>query len=166
LERAGRKHNLRRRDAPVLELDYELIAVTGELRCRSAKAYRQVEVRCIPLDVPEYLVARRVSVRIARELQPRQAVVRARREQRERLPAVTPSRRDILLALEDQKVAVPLSEVVADSETGLTAADYDDVVMGAAAKHGGHRCGPGARGRESVEASWFLLLVVTAEGGP
>jgi hypothetical protein len=129
LERAGRKHNLVRRDRPVLELDDESIAVTPKARRRSAKAYRQVEVRCVPLEVREHLLACRVTVRIAREVKPRQAVVRARREQRERLPAIAPSRRDIVVALEDQKVAPLLHEVVADGETCLAAADHDDVVM-------------------------------------
>src|SRR4051794_22254366 len=75
-------------------------------------------------EVGQHIVPTGMAVRIAGKGEAGQAVVPHRREQLERIPALTPRGRRLLSRFKDHEVARPLREEVADRQPGLTTTDH------------------------------------------
>ena len=128
LERACGHDDLIGQDPLLARLEHERVALPCQRADRARERDRQLEVRGVPLEVGDDLVARRVSVRVAGEGEPRQRVVAARREEDERVPAAPPGGTDGVRGFDDHEPSALLGEKVPDGEAGLARADHDDVV--------------------------------------
>jgi hypothetical protein len=127
LERPGGDDDLVGLDAAVAEVDDEPTVLRRQRPRDGAGLDRQRERRRVVLQVGDDLVPGRIPVGIAREVEPREGVVAARREEDERLPAVTPGRAHAVAGLENREPSALSCEVVADRETRLAAADHGDL---------------------------------------
>ena len=112
------------------ELDDEAAAVTCPHGLHAAvELDRQLEPSRVVGEVGDDVVAPRVAVGVAWEVEPGQAVVAHGREQPQRVPAAPPRRGRLAGRFEDGEPPALLGEVVADRQAGLAAADDDDVVV-------------------------------------
>ena len=143
LEGTRRDDHLLRLDRVVAEVDDEPIALIRQRADGGVQPDRESEPLDVPLGVGDDLVARRVPVRVAGEVEAGQAVVATRREERERVPALPPGGGDCVRAVEDDEPSSGQGEEVADREARLARADHDDVELLArrviAAPHRGGR---------------------------
>src|SRR5205814_210917 len=130
LEGTGGHHDLVCRDRRSIELEAEA-SVVAELEPLelAVQLDRQLEGLRVALEVGDHFIASRVPIRIAREREPRQRAVAAGREERECGPALAPCRGDLSCALDDDETAPLPGGEVADSETGLSGADYRNLVV-------------------------------------
>ena len=90
----------------------------------AVELYRELEGRCVLLQILDDLVSLGIAVRIAGKLQSGKAVVAARREEQERVPASAPRSADRIGGLEDREVAASSRQEVPQSESRL-ARTYD-----------------------------------------
>jgi hypothetical protein len=109
LERAGRDDDLVGDDRPPVELENEESVFLRKLAHVAAELDGKFEGLGVALEIGDHLVARRITVRLARQGQGRQRAVAAGREERQRVPALAPSRRDPIASLEDDEPAPLLS---------------------------------------------------------
>ena len=127
LKRPGGDHDLVGLVGAVGELDEETAAVACPHGLHAAvELDRQLEPLRVVGEVGDDVVAPRVAVGVAWEVEPGQAVVAHGREQPQRVPAAPPRRGRLAGRFEDGEPTVLLGEVVADGQAGLTAADDDD----------------------------------------
>jgi hypothetical protein len=128
LKRPGGDHDLVGFVAAVDDLDEEAAVVACPDRVHAAvELNRQLEPSRVIGEVGHDVVAPRVAVGVAREVEPGQAVVAHGREQPQRVPAGSPRGGGYAGGFEDGEPAALLGEEVADGQAGLAAADDDDL---------------------------------------
>ena len=123
LERPGRDHHLLGGDCAVLQLDEVAAVVLADRANAAVELDKQLELLRVVAQVRDDLVAPGITIGIARERAAGQRVVAPRREQPQRVPALTPRRRMGRRRFEDREVAALSLEEVADGQAALTAAD-------------------------------------------
>jgi hypothetical protein len=132
LEGAGGDDDLVGLHAAPVQFDAVAGAGAGAVQPAHAATELDRKVAGVVGEVGDDLVARGVVVRIAGKGLAGEAVVARRREEPQRVPPLAPRGRGGIGGLEDDEVAVLVGEVAADGETGLTAADDDDLAVGGA----------------------------------
>ena len=128
LKRPGGDHDLVGLVGAVGELDEEAAAVACPHGLHAAvELDRQLEPSRVVGEVGDDVVAARVAVGVAGEVEPGQAVVAHGREQPQRVPSGSPGGGRFAGGFEDGEPAALLGEEVADGQAGLAAADDDDL---------------------------------------
>jgi hypothetical protein len=89
----------------------------------------ELELVRVVLEICDHLVTGRIAIRIAGEGKTRQAVVTARREQRERFPSLSPGGADGP-RFDDEEMPPLLHEEVTHGQSGLACADDGYVKVG------------------------------------
>ena len=89
---------------------------------------REVELRCVSLQVGDHFVARWVAVGVAGEGRGGERVVASRCEEKQRVPATAPGCSDRVSRFEDHEAAPLAREVVAQRQARLTRPDDGDLV--------------------------------------
>ena len=119
LKRAGRNHNLLGLYGASPKVEHEASSGVAERLDLGIQVDWQLEGRRVLLEVADDLVARGIAVRVAREGKARKAVIAARCEQHERVPAPAPRRPDRVARVEDREVPALFCQEVPHGEPGL-----------------------------------------------
>ena len=114
-------------EARALELDDIAPFFRRQRPHRAVELDRELEGGRVLLEVCDHLVARRIAVGVTGEGKAGQAVVSARREENERVPAAAPGGADRIGALEDHEPPTLARQEVTDRKASLARADYDEV---------------------------------------
>jgi hypothetical protein len=127
VERPGGDDDLVGLDAPAVELEHERAVRRRQGPHGAAELDRQLERPRVLLQVADHLVAARVAVGVAGKCQSGKRVVAARREQDQRVPALTPRHTDGLTRLDDHEPPARAREEVAHRKAGLAGTNHDHV---------------------------------------
>jgi hypothetical protein len=130
LEGAGGDDDLVGPDRLPVDLEGEPAVLGCQPPDRAVQLDRELERLRVALQVGDHLVTDGIALRIAGKRQAWKAAVAARREQRQRIPAVAPSGTDRIGRVHDHEPSTLLLEEVPDRESGLTRSNHHDLLIG------------------------------------